>query len=408
MKACLIGKTLKHSFSKSIHESLGLEYDLVELNEDELERFVTQREYACYNVTIPYKEKVIPYLDRLDDTAKEVGSVNTVCNVDGKLVGYNTDIDGMKYMFESAGVCLKDKNVVILGTGGTSKTAQALMKKEEAKSVIVVGRREKWNYQNIAELKDTQILVNTTPVGMYPDTGVSVVDISIFKRLEFVADVIYNPLKTRLTLDAKKLGIPSVNGLSMLVYQAVRAEEIWTGKSYENKVKSAIGNLENEFCNVILVGMPSCGKSSVGRAVAKLLNKEFVDLDTVIENRLNMPIPQVFERYGEEYFRNIESEVTKEYGKHGGLVIATGGGTPMREENRDALAQNGFVVWLKRDISLLTSKSRPVSQKVGVERLYEERKDTYKTFADVEIKNDCDIRTVAENIVRVYEESIGH
>lgn len=408
MKACLIGKTLKHSFSKSIHESLGLEYDLVELNEDELERFVTQREYDCYNVTIPYKEKVIPYLDRLDDTAKEVGSVNTVCNVAGKLVGYNTDIDGMKYMFESAGVCLKDKNVVILGTGGTSKTAQALMKKEEAKSVIVVGRREKWNYQNIAELKDTQILVNTTPVGMYPDTGVSVVDISIFKRLEFIADVIYNPLKTRLTLDAKKLGIPSVNGLSMLVYQAVRAEEIWTGKSYENKVKSAIGNLENEFCNVILVGMPSCGKSSVGRAVAKLLNKEFVDLDTVIENRLNMPIPQVFERYGEEYFRNIESDVTKEYGKHGGLVIATGGGTPMHEENRDALAQNGFVVWLKRDISLLTSNSRPVSQKVGVERLYEERKDTYKAFADMEIKNDCDIRTVAENIVRVYEESIGH
>lgn len=408
MKACLIGKTLKHSFSKSIHESLGLEYDLVELNEDELERFVTQREYDCYNVTIPYKEKVIPYLDRLDDTAKEVGSVNTVCKVDGKLVGYNTDIDGMKYMFESAGVCLKDKNVVILGTGGTSKTAQALMKKEEAKSVIVVGRREKWNYQNIAELKDTQILVNTTPVGMYPDTGVSVVDISIFKRLEFVADVIYNPLKTRLTLDAKKLGIPSVNGLSMLVYQAVRAEEIWTGKSYENKVKSAIGNLENEFCNVILVGMPSCGKSSVGRAVAKLLNKEFVDLDTVIENRLNMQIPQVFEKYGEEYFRNIESEVTKEYGKHGGLVIATGGGTPMREENRDALAQNGFVVWLKRDISLLTSKSRPVSQKVGVERLYEERKYTYKAFADMEIKNDCDIRTVAENIVRAYEECIGH
>lgn len=408
MKACLIGKTLKHSFSKSIHESLGLDYDLVELSEDELERFVMQKEYDCYNVTIPYKEKVIPYLDRLDDTAKEVGSVNTVRNIDGALVGYNTDIDGMKYMFESSGVCLKDKNVVILGTGGTSKTAQALMRREGAKSVTVVGRREKWNYQNIGELKNTQILVNTTPVGMYPDTGVSVVDISIFKRLEFVADVIYNPLKTQLTLDAKKRGIASVNGLSMLVYQAILAEEIWTGKSLDYKAKEAIGNLENEFCNVILEGMPSCGKSSVGKAVAKLLNKEFVDLDKVIENRLNMPIPQVFDEYGEEYFRSVESDVAKEYGKRGGLVIATGGGTPMREENRDALAQNGFVVWLKRDISLLTSKSRPVSQKVGVERLFEERKDTYKAFADVEIENDCDIKTVAKNIVRAYEESIGH
>ncbi len=408
MKACLIGKTLKHSFSKSIHENLGAEYDLVELSEDELEQFVVQKTYDCYNVTIPYKERIIPLLDELDDSAKEVGSVNTVRNFNGKLVGYNTDIDGMKYLFERSGVCLKDKNVVILGTGGTSKTAQALARREGAKSVTVVGRREKWNYQNISELCDTQILINTTPVGMYPDSGISPVDVGIFKSLEFVADVIYNPLKTQLIIDAKKREIPYSNGLSMLVYQAVRAEEIWRDMSFESRTREVLANLNNEFCNIIFEGMPACGKSSIGRALSKKLNKEFVDLDEVIEKRLNKSIPQVFAEYGEEYFRSVESEIAKEYGKKNGLVIATGGGAPLRAENRDALCQNGFVVWLKRELSLLSSKSRPLSQKIGVEKLYDERREIYKAFADVEIENNSDIDTIADRIKRAYEESIGH
>lgn len=408
MRACLIGKTLKHSFSKSIHESLGLEYDLVELSEDELVGFVAQRKYDNFNVTIPYKEKIMPLLDELDDSAYAVGSVNTVKNVNGRLIGYNTDIYGMKYLFEKSGVCLKDKNVVILGTGGTSKTAQALMKREDVKSVTVVGRRERWNYQNIGELHDTQILINTTPVGMYPDSGISPVDIGIFKELEFVADVIYNPLRTQLIIDAEKMGIACSNGLSMLVYQAVRAEEIWLETSLKNRTEKLLASINNKFCNIVLEGMPSCGKSSIGRALAKKLGKEFVDFDEVIENRLNKTIPQVFEEYGEEYFRDIESEVAEEYGKKNGLVIATGGGTPIREKNRDALSQNGFVVWLKRDISLLTSKSRPLSQKIGVEKLYDERKKIYKAFADVEIENVGDIDTVAEDIRSAYEESIGH
>lgn len=408
MKACLIGKTLKHSFSKSIHESLGLEYDLVELSEDELAEFVAQRKYDNFNVTIPYKEKIMPLLDELDDSAYAVGSVNTVKNVNGRLIGYNTDIYGMKYLFEKSGVCLKDKNVVILGTGGTSKTAQALMNREGVKSVTVVGRRERWNYQNIGELKDTQILINTTPVGMYPDSGTSPVDVGIFKELEFVADVIYNPLRTQLIIDAEKMGIACSNGLSMLVYQAVRAEEIWLETSLNNRTEKLLASINDKVFNIVLEGMPSSGKSSVGRALAKKLGKEFVDFDEVIENRLNKTIPQVFDEYGEEYFRDIESEVAKEYGKKNGLVIATGGGTPIREKNRDALTQNGFVVWLKRNISLLTSKSRPLSQKIGVEKLYDERKEIYKAFADVEIENVGDIDTVAEDIRRAYEESIGH
>lgn len=408
MKACLIGKTLKHSFSKPIHERMGTEYDLVELSEDELAGFVAQKKYNNFNVTIPYKEKIMPLLDEIDDSARAVGSVNTVKNENGKLVGYNTDIYGMKYLFEKSGVCLKDKNVVILGTGGTSKTAQALMKREGVKSVTVVGRRERWNYQNIGELKETQILINTTPVGMYPDSGVSPVDVGIFKELEFVADVIYNPLHTQLVLDAKKRGIPCSNGLSMLVHQAVCAGEIWRGKSFNNITEELLANMSDKFCNIVLQGMPACGKSSVGRVLAKKLCKEFVDLDEVIEKRLNKSVSQVFEEYGEEYFRNIESDVAEEYGKKNGLVIATGGGTPIREKNRDALSQNGFVVWLKRDISLLTAKSRPLSQKIGVEKLYDERKEIYKAFADVEIENKGDIDTIAEEIKSAYEESIGH
>lgn len=406
MKATLIGKTLRHSFSAEIHRALGTEYDLTELDEAALDAFMKNPPVDCFNVTIPYKETVMPYLDELDESAKIVGCVNTVKIENGKKIGYNTDIDGMAYLFSRAGVTLKNKTVTILGSGGTSKTARALAKREGAKKVYLVSRKGEYNYDNIATLTDTEILINTTPVGMFPNDGASAVDPAIFPSLEFVADPVYNPLRTYITEQARKIGVKASCGLSMLVYQAIKAEEIWTGKSVAADVtEKIVSELAAQKENIVLVGMPSCGKTTIGRLVAEKTGKAFVDLDEEIEKREGRTVPEIFGESGEKYFREVESAVAREVLSRGGQVVATGGGTPIAEKNRYEIRKNGFVVYLTRPLDRLETDGRPVSESEGAERIFSERDGIYKSVADAVVKNETSAEKAAEEIVKSYEKN---
>lgn len=406
MKATLIGKTLRHSFSAEIHCALGTEYDLTELDEAELDAFMKNPPVDCFNVTIPYKETVMSYLDELDESAKMVGCVNTVKIENGKKIGYNTDIDGMAYLFARAGVTLKNKTVTILGSGGTSKTARALAKREGAKKVYLVSRKGEYNYDNIATLTDTEILINTTPVGMFPNDGTSAADPAIFPSLEFVADPVYNPLRTYITEQARKIGVKASCGLSMLVYQAIKAEEIWTGKSVAADVtEKIVSELAAQKDNIVLIGMPSCGKTTIGRLVAEKTGKAFVDLDEEIEKREGRTVPEIFEQSGEAYFREVESAVAREVLSRGGQVVATGGGTPIAEKNRYEIRKNGFVVYLTRPLDRLETDGRPVSESEGVERIFFERDGIYKSVADAVVKNETSAEKAAEEIVKSYEKN---
>lgn len=406
MKATLIGKTLRHSFSAEIHRALGTEYDLTELDEAKLDAFMKNPPVDCFNVTIPYKETVMPYLDELDESAKMVGCVNTVKIENGKKIGYNTDIDGMAYLFARAGVTLKNKTVTILGSGGTSKTARALAKREGAKKVCLVSRKGEYNYDNIATLTDTEILINTTPVGMFPNDGTSAVDPAIFPSLEFVADPVYNPLRTYITEQARKIGVKASCGLSMLVYQAIKAEEIWTGKSVAADVtEKIVSELAAQKENIVLVGMPSCGKTTIGRLVAEKTGKAFVDLDEEIEKREGRTVPEIFGESGEAYFREVESAVAREVLSRGGQVVATGGGTPIAEKNRYEIRKNGFVVYLTRPLDRLETDGRPVSESEGVERIFSERDGIYKSVSDAVVKNETSAEKAAEEIVKSYEKN---
>ncbi len=406
MKATLIGKTLRHSFSAEIHRALGTEYDLTELDEAALDAFMKNPPVDCFNVTIPYKETVMPYLDELDESAKMVGCVNTVKIENGKKIGYNTDIDGMAYLFARAGVMLKNKTVTILGSGGTSKTARALAKREGAKKVCLVSRKGEYNYDNIATLTDTEILINTTPVGMFPNDGASAVVPAIFPALEFVADPVYNPLRTYITEQARKIGVKASCGLSMLVYQAIKAEEIWTGKSVAADVtEKIVSELAAQKDNIVLIGMPSCGKTTIGRLVAGKTGKAFVDLDEEIEKREGRTVPEIFGESGEAYFREVESAVAREVLSRGGQVVATGGGTPIAEKNRYEIRKNGFVVYLTRPLDRLETDGRPVSESEGVERIFSERDGIYKSVSDAVVKNETSAEKAAEEIVKSYEKN---
>lgn len=400
-KFALIGKTLKHSHSKKIHKAFGdYSYDLVELDDSQLQSFVKSGEYAGYNVTIPYKKDVMQYLDKLDYGAKEIGAVNTVVNEKGLLVGYNTDFYGMKYALESSGIVIKDKTVMILGSGGTCNTACAVAKNLGAKKIEIVSRSGALNYQNCYEQVNTQIIINTTPVGTYPDNYNSPIDLARFANLEGVLDVVYNPLKTKLTFMAEGLKIKNANGLSMLVAQAKYASELFTGNKICNeKIETVVKNLEKELKNIILIGMPGSGKSTVGKIIAQKLNKEFIDTDLEIEKRVGVDIPTIFERYGEDYFRNLESQVLKDVCALNGKVIATGGGIVKRQENLFYIKQNGIVVYLKRDLEKLDRGGRPLSKDLStVKELFNQRKSLYQKFSDFTVDNDREIQKTCEGV----------
>lgn len=390
MRCGLLGKTLGHSYSPQIHAQLGdYSYELFEKQPEELENFLRHGAFDALNVTIPYKKAVLPYCAVLSDAVKAIGSANTlVRQPDGTLFADNTDAFGFSCIADECGVDIAGKKALVFGSGGASVTAQYVLKERGAREVLVISRSGEHNYENLAEHADAEILVNTTPLGMYPNNGASPVDLTRFPRCEAVLDVVYNPVRTALLLQAEALGIPHAGGLLMLVAQAKRASELFTGSAIADaRIGEIYRTLAVQMQNIVLVGMPGCGKSSIGTLLAEKLDRPFLDADAEIEQAAGMPIPEFFKLYGEAAFRDLESRVLSSLGKRSGAVIATGGGAVLREENYAALHQNSTIVWLTRDLARLPIDGRPVSQATSLDALFAARKARYERFADHIIDN---------------------
>ena len=395
----LIGEKLGHSFSPQIHGLLqDYEYRLYEVERDTLSRFMNETDLQGFNVTIPYKQEVIPFCKTLSDRAAAIGSVNTVVRMkDGSFFGDNTDYFGFEYMLKKSGVSVSGKKAIVLGSGGASKTVQAVLKANNASSVTVVSRTGENNYGNLQLHKDAVVIVNTTPLGMYPNTGVSPVDLTSFPDCRLVLDLIYNPDKTALILQAKSLGIPAFSGLSMLVAQAKEASDIFTStRSSDDVIASIEKTILSQTMNIALIGMPGCGKTTVGKLLAEMTDREFIGLDEEIEKALGRSIPDVIASEGLEYFRNTETAVLRKISCQSGKVIATGGGVVTIPENKPLLAQNSITVLLERPLKDLESKGRPLSQSKGVEALYNERKDLYQEWSELKIANISPKQTAKE------------
>lgn len=408
MQYGLIGEKLGHSFSPLIHGELGnRDYTLHAMPVDALDAFMRQKDFRGINVTIPYKKAVIPYLDTISGAAERIGSVNTIVkDENGKLHGYNTDYVGFMYMLRSAGIDPAGKKALVLGSGGTSLTARTALSDMGAGEILVVSRTGDVNYDNVYSHSDTEIIVNTTPVGMYPKNGQAPVDITRFPALCGVADAIYNPLKTALILEAQRLGIPCVSGLRMLTAQAKAAHELFFGVSVDDLlVEKICRGLYADKANVILIGMPGSGKTSVGKKAAELLNRPFIDADLALAEKTGMTAADIIKQHGEAHFRDIEAEVLSELGKEGGCVIATGGGAVLREENYASLKQNGRIYRLCRDIENLPTEGRPISQSTSLSELYEKRRPYYEKFADVTIENSGSIEDAARRITEDFYEN---
>ena len=393
MKYGLIGEHLTHSYSCEIHAQIAdYEYELHALAPSELGGFLTKREFNAINVTIPYKQDVIPYLDGISDTAKRIGAVNTIVNRGGKLYGDNTDFAGMLALAKHIGVDMKGKKVLILGTGGASKTGHALAEYMGAESVYYVSRSGKNGSityeQAVSEHSDAQVIINATPVGMFPKQGGRPIDISAFPKLEGVLDAIYNPLRTNLILDAQERGIPAEGGLYMLSAQAVHAAAVFQDIPLdESLVDKAFKSVKNDKQNIVLIGMPSSGKTTVGRILAEKCGKELADTDEYIVKKIGMPIADFFAKHGEAEFRKIEKETVAGLASTGGKIIATGGGAVLDAENVRALKQNGVLVFLdRRPENLIATDDRPLaSRRSALEKLYAERYDIYCAAAEVHI-----------------------
>lgn len=398
----LLGEKLSHSFSPLIHRLLGNpDYQLIALAPEKVGEFLSCGKFQGINVTVPYKKTVIPYCSQLSPVAERIGSVNTIIRrPDGSLYGDNTDYDGFLYLVESSGISVAGKKVLILGSGGSSLTVKTVLSDLQAGEIVVISRTGENNYDNLHLHADAQIIVNTTPVGMYPNVGVAPVSLSQFHACEGVIDIIYNPAATQLLLDAKKLGIPYINGLPMLVAQAKAAAERFFNVSYPtHRIAEITQLIEWETKNIILIGMPGCGKTTIGRTVADFLHRPFVDLDQKIEETCGCSIPELFAQKGEEGFRACEHQVLCEFAKRSGQVIACGGGIVTRPENHDPLLQNSFVVYLKRDLSQLPTDGRPISQSTPPEKLYAQRAPLYESLAQLIVDNNAKELYVAAKIV---------
>ena len=437
-KYYLLGEKLSHSYSAVIHSFFGLDYSLRELPPEKLSEFVKSRKFDGLNVTMPYKKSVVPLLDEVDGIAEKTGAVNTVLNKNGKLIGYNTDYYGMKYALEAAKITLKGKNVLILGSGGAGIVAEKLAIDEGAASVEIVSRTGKLNYENIYDREKTQVIINATPVGMFPFADGAACDVSRFKNLEGAFDCVYNPFRSKFVLDAEKIGARACGGLTMLIAQAIYSEKIWgetTGGiadgmaektvdgtfetangtaektaditadgsaetvDCENKIRAVLGEVLKRETNISLVGMPGAGKTTVGRILAEKLGMSFCDTDEEIEKIAGESPEKIIEKYGEERFREIETEVAESVSLLRGVVIATGGGTILREKNVEKLRSCGVVIWLGRDLNLLAQNNRPLSKNMPISRLFKQREEYYVAASDKKIENDEAAEKTAEKII---------
>lgn len=407
MKYGLLGERLGHSFSKEIHEQINdYEYEITEVAKDKFDDFMSKHDFVAINVTIPYKEKVIPYLDYIDDAAKKIGAVNTIVNKNGKLYGYNTDYLGLRDLVLVNNIDVKNKKVLILGTGGTSKTARAVFTDLGAKELVFVSIEpvgSEISYDDAVKYhNDSEIIVNATPCGMYPKCDDLIIDISTFNKLEAVVDVIYNPLKTMLVRKALEKGIKAVGGLYMLVAQAVYASSIFTDTVYEEKlIQDIYKQIYNSKKNIVLIGMPTSGKTTISKLLGDILKKEVVDTDTLVEQEMGCSIKEYLETYEEVCFRDIETKVVNNVSKLNNLIISTGGGVIKRKNNIEYLKANGIIVFIDRPLELLyASSSRPLSSnKNDLEKLYQERYDLYCNYADVIVKNDQALELVIKQII---------
>ncbi|WP_325200427.1 shikimate kinase [Oscillibacter sp.] len=401
----LLGRRLGHSWSVPIHKALGDEgYRLIELEPEQLGDFLRREDLGGLNVTIPYKRDVMKYCDEIDPAAEAIGCVNTLVRRGGKLYGYNTDIDGFLYMLRRAGISLRGKKVLVLGSGGASLTARAAAGMEGAREVVVVSRSGPDNYKNLAACHaDAEVLVNTTPAGMWPGLEEAPVDLRLLPGLTDAADVIYNPGRTNLLLQAEALGLRRAGGLPMLVHQAKRAEELFFSRSIPDEATEEIANrLWRDMTNLVLVGMPGSGKTSVGGALAKLSGKPFVDLDGEIVKKAGKPIPEIFAQEGEAAFRDLEAEVLAAACSRSGQIIATGGGAVLRPENRAAMRRTGRVYLLRRRLESLPVQGRPLSQAGSLEEMERVRRPLYEAAADVSVPNEISPEEAAGQIWRDF------
>lgn len=408
MEYGLLGEKLAHSFSPQIHSLLGLpDYGLIEVPRNELSSFMDSRSFKAINVTIPYKRDVMPWCSWIDEAAQEIGCVNTIVNRDGKLYGWNTDFSGFLFMADRAGVDFSGKKVLILGSGGTSLTASAAALRRGAAQVLRVSRSGELNYGNVAQLHpDAEIIVNTTPVGMYPNNGTAALDLRDFSRLCGVLDVVYNPLKTALIIQAQALDIPCSGGLPMLVTQAVFAEEhFFDRKIAPETYEEVLRKIDSQKRSIVLMGMPGCGKSSLGEELRRLTGRPLYDIDSLIVQEAGCSIPEIFASRGEKAFRDLETAVLARVCKEGGSIISLGGGSILREENRAAIAQNGFVVYIRRDLGALPTDGRPLSAgESALQEMFKLRHPIYSACADCQCVNDSTIAQLAQAVLKKFDE----
>ena len=416
MKYACIGEHLKHSFSKEIHNELAdYEYEIHEIPKDELEAFAKRADFRAINVTIPYKELIMPYMHEIDEHAKMIGSVNTVVNRGGKLYGYNTDFFGLSMLLSHAGIDASGKKCAILGTGGTAKTAKAVLTSLGAREILTVSRSAgdgRIAYDELYEKhSDTDVIINTTPVGMFPNTNDTPIEPERFPKLSGVIDAVYNPLRTTLVSKAKALSIPAEGGLYMLVAQAVRASEIFLDTKYDDgELERVFSKISREKENIVLIGMPSSGKTTLGRQLSFTLGRELLDSDEHIVSRTGMEIKDFFAKYGEAEFRKIESEVIAELSKRTKAVISTGGGAVLNPDNVFELKKNGIVVFLDRDLEELSPTSdRPLSQdRDALEMRYRERMPIYKKAADITLKVTGTVEELSSKLEKILKNEDIH
>lgn len=406
MEYGLLGENLSHSYSKIIHEKFGMyKYNLHSVSLCELKNIVKSKKFRGLNVTIPYKKVVLPYCDKLDSIAKKIGSVNTlIVNEKGLLIGYNTDYLGLKYTIERSKICLKNKKVVILGDGGTSATAKVLAEDMCAREVLIVSLFTDLNYKTIYNHLNADVVINTTPVGMYPNNGETLIDLGRFNNLSGVVDVIYNPFYTELLFEAKKYNIPTAGGLPMLVAQAKASCELFKSIKLDNSlIEKVIKNLILELSNIVLIGMPGSGKTTLATLLSKKLDKKFIDTDEAIETSFSTKIPKIFKDLGENKFRKIESNFLSDFGKKNCLILSTGGGAVLDSTNYRYLKQNGRVYWIKRDLDMLDVRGRPLSKNLdNIKKMYHIRAPLYEKFSDNAIENNGNLNSAVEQILEDF------